>query len=92
MTFDLVAESLKIQEAYCIEHNIPCKRRYTHEELQDAFVEVRAAHATLYDSHGALCAQRFHGANECTCGKAEADAAAEDGQPIAAEAVTDLGT
>lgn len=62
MTFDLVAESLKIQEAYCIEHNIPCRRRYTHEELQDAFVQVRAAHATLY------------------------------GQPIAAEAVTDLGT
>jgi hypothetical protein len=45
---DLFAQASKITEAYCIEHNIACKRLYTHEELADAFELVRAAHRSLY--------------------------------------------
>jgi len=40
---NLFAEVSKVTEAYCIEHNIPCRRQYTHDELADAFEEVRAA-------------------------------------------------
>ena len=43
--FDIAA---RITEAYCIEHNIPCKRLFTHDELADAFQEVRRAERTLY--------------------------------------------
>ena len=43
--FDIAA---RITEAYCIEHNLPCKRRFTHDELQDAFAAVREAHRALY--------------------------------------------
>ena len=44
---NLFDDVCKITEAYCIEHNLPCKRRFTHDELQDAFAAVREAHATL---------------------------------------------
>lgn len=40
---DFFDEVSKITEAYCIEHNLPCKRRYTHDELADAFEAVKAA-------------------------------------------------
>ena len=45
---NLFEEVSKITEAYCIEHNLPCKRRFTHDELQDAFAAVREAHRALY--------------------------------------------
>jgi hypothetical protein len=44
----LFEEASKITEAYCIEHNLPCRRLWTHEELADAFEQVRQAHAYLY--------------------------------------------
>lgn len=44
----LLAEVSKITEAYCVEHNLPCKRFYTQEELAEALQAVRAAHAALY--------------------------------------------
>lgn len=45
---DFFAIASKITEAYCIEHNLPCKRQYTHEELEDAFEQVRAAELGVY--------------------------------------------
>ena len=45
---NLFEQASKITEAYCIERNIPCKRLYTHDELADAFDQVRAASQTLY--------------------------------------------
>ena len=38
----------RITEAYCIEHNLPCVRLHTHDELADAFTEVRLAYQALY--------------------------------------------
>jgi len=35
-------------EAYCIEHNLPRKRRYTHDELAAAIQALREAHRQLY--------------------------------------------
>lgn len=43
--FDEVA---KITEAYCIEHNLPCTRRYSHEELAPYIAWVRAIYSQLY--------------------------------------------
>ena len=41
-------QASKITEAYCVEHNLPCKRRYKHDELLEAFQAVRDAHRALY--------------------------------------------
>jgi len=38
----------RLTEAYCIEHNLPCKRHYTHEQLAGALEDVRSAHQQLY--------------------------------------------
>lgn len=38
-------ELLKITEAYCVEHNIPISRRFTHEELEQSIERVREAAA-----------------------------------------------
>ena len=45
---NLFDEASKITEAYCIEHNLPCKRQYTHEQLADAIDKVREASRALY--------------------------------------------
>ena len=45
---NLFDEASKITEAYCIEHNLPCKRQYTHEQLADAIDKVREASKVLY--------------------------------------------
>jgi hypothetical protein len=41
-------EASKVLEAYCIEHNLPCDRHYTHDQLEDAIQAVRQAHQQLY--------------------------------------------
>jgi uncharacterized protein (UPF0216 family) len=32
-------------EAYMVEHNLPCKRRFTHDELQPAIAAIRELEA-----------------------------------------------
>jgi hypothetical protein len=39
------SEMQKIDEAYCLEHNLPCKRHFTHAELANAIQAVRNAEA-----------------------------------------------
>lgn len=38
----------KLTEAYCIENNLPIKRRFTHSELEESIDQVRHAGAMLY--------------------------------------------
>lgn len=40
---DLELELRKITEAYCVENNIPIRRRFTHEQLEESIARVRAA-------------------------------------------------
>jgi hypothetical protein len=40
---DIELELRKITEAYMVEHNIPIKRQFTHEELESALKRVREA-------------------------------------------------
>lgn len=32
-----------LAEAYCVEHNLPCRRHFTHEELEQSIERVREA-------------------------------------------------
>ena len=38
---DLGIAFSKLAEALCIEMNVPCRRRYTHAELEDSFRAIR---------------------------------------------------
>jgi hypothetical protein len=40
---DIELELRKITEAYCVEHNLPIKRQFTHDELESALERVREA-------------------------------------------------
>lgn len=43
MEFDFEREIALITESYCVEHNIPIKRKFTHEELELSIERVREA-------------------------------------------------
>src|SRR5690242_13412489 len=47
--FNIETEVKKLTEAYCIEHNLPIKRQFTHEELEESIQRIREA-AGMLDS------------------------------------------
>src|SRR5690242_1811846 len=48
--FDIETEVKKLTEAYCVEHNLPIRRQFTHEELEESIQRIREAAKTLETS------------------------------------------
>lgn len=40
---DVELDIRKLSEAYCIENLIPCKRQFTHQELEPYLLRIRQA-------------------------------------------------
>lgn len=77
MTFAIGRDYSKVlaedRTARTTERNVLAVHAQALGGLDATLAEVRAQYAPM-DEHGPRCAQRFHGAAECDCGKADQDA------------------
>lgn len=53
MNFDIETVMRQITEAYCIENDLPVKRRFTDEELQEAVERLAEARELIERGHNA---------------------------------------
>ena len=58
MFFDFAIEAQKVQEAYCVRHDLPLERKFSDAELAQAIASVAEAERNLYGDMAAMIGDR----------------------------------